>query len=136
MTLLPKPFSEFIEDDDWFFPVSRRGMEPEIDVYETDKNVVAEVSVPDMKAKDIKVSLEDDILRITGKREEKDEEKERGYYKKEIKKGSFERAVRLPERVDEGSADAVYENGILKVTLKKKEPGKKGKTKEIKVKEK
>ncbi len=109
-------------------------MEPEIDIYETEKDVVAEVSLPDMDPKDIKVLVEENVLRVTGKREEKEEEKERGYYKREIRKGSFERAVRLPGEVDDRKSEADYKDGILKVTLPKVKPTKKGKSKEIKVK--
>lgn len=138
MNIIPrKPFRElddFFGDDDWFLPVfPRRGSEPEMDVYETEKEIVAEISLPDMEEKDVKVSVEDGVLRVVGEKEEKDEEKGKNYWRREIRKGSFERAVALPSEVDEDKTEATYEKGVLKITMPKVEQKKKT-GKEIKVK--
>ena len=63
------------------------------------------------------------------------EEKERGYWRKEIRKGSFERMIRLPLPVKENAVEAVYEKGILKISMPKAESKPSSKVK-IKVKEK
>ena len=127
MSLIPwKPFADFdgmFGEDDWLLPVIPR-MEmnkPAMDVYETDKDVVAEVSIPDFDPEKIDVSVEDGILKISGKMEEKKEEKEKGYVRKEIRKGSFERMVRLPSAVKEDATEATYEKGVLKITMPKAE---------------
>ncbi len=138
MALVPKKFFEempdFFGDEDWFLPVfSKKSSEPDMDVYETDKEVIAEVSLPNIDPKNIKVSAENGVLRIKGDMKDEKEEKEKNYWKKEIRKGAFERAVKLPSSVDESKADASYEKGVLKVTLPKTEPKGK-KAKEIKVK--
>ncbi len=128
----------FRDDEDFFFPVFRKGaFEPEMDVYETDNEVVAELSVPDIDPNNINVSVEGDVLKVNGEFEEKDEEGEEGksYWKREIRKGSFSRAVRLPARVDDDKAEAVYEKGVLKVTLPKATQ-EEGKSKKIEVKSK
>ncbi len=111
--------------------------EPDMDVYETENEVVAEVNVPDINPDNINVSVDGNVLKISGEFEDKKEEgeKEKSYWKKEIRKGSFSRAVRLPSEVDENKSEAAYENGILKVTLPKTEE-KERKGKEIKVKKK
>ncbi len=140
MNIVPrKPFGElddFFRDDDWFFPVfSRKDFEPDMDVYETEKDVVAEINLPNIDPNDIKVSVDDGVLKVSGDFEEKEEDKEKNYWKKEIRRGSFKRAIRLPAEVDEEKVDANYQNGILKVVLPKTKPKKK-KEKEIKVKSK
>ena len=141
MSLVPwKPFSDldrFFGDDDWFMPIFPKAemSKPAMDVYETEKAVVAEVSIPDFDPEKVEVSVEDGVLRITGKTEDKKEEKDKGYWHKEIRRGSFERMVRLPVAVKEETVDATYEKGILKVIMPKVEAKSKPKV-QIKVKEK
>jgi HSP20 family protein len=65
--------------------------------------------------------VEDNYLRISGKREEVQEKKEKNHYVKEIRRGSFERAVALPDMVDQEKVDAEYKDGVLKVTMPKRE---------------
>ncbi len=138
MDIVPRrPFrdlEDFFQDDDWFFPVfSRKGSEPEIDVYETKKDVIAEVSLPNVNPDDIKVSVENDLLWVTGEINEEKEDKEKNYWRREIRRGSFQKAIRLPAKVNEDKADASYEKGVLKIALPKAKTKVKEK-KEIKVK--
>jgi len=141
MSLIPwRPFSnldKFFEDDDWLLPVFPRldMSKPAMDIYETDKEVVAEISIPDFDQEKVEVSVENGILRVSGKMDEKKEEKEKGYWRKEIRKGSFERMLKLPVAVKEDSVEATYEKGVLKITMPKSEVKAKSKVK-IKVKEK
>jgi HSP20 family protein len=142
MNIIRRPFQDFddffSEDDNWFFPVfSRKMSEPEMDVYETEKDVVAKINIPDFNQEDIKISIEDDVLKVSGEVEEEREEGEEGrsYWKKEIRKSSFSRSVRLPADVDEEKTEASYKNGLLEVVMPKKEPEKR-KEKEIKIKSK
>ncbi len=141
MDLIRRPFREiddFFGEDDWFFPVFKKGFfEPEMDVYETEKEVVAEVNLPDIDPKDVKVEVERDVLKISGGFEKKDERGGEGknYWHKEIRKESFSRSVRLPAEVDEEKAEANYEKGVLKISLPKAEEKEK-RGKEIKIKNK
>jgi len=141
MSLIPwRPFSnldKFFEDDNWLLPVFPRldMSKPAMNIYETDKEVVAEISIPDFDPEKVEVSVENGILRVSGKMDEKKEEKEKGYWRKEIRKGSFERILRLPVAVKEDSVEATYEKGVLKITMPKSEVKAKSKVK-IKVKEK
>jgi HSP20 family protein len=128
MPIIPwKPFSEldnFFGEDDWFSPVLL-GLErtnPAIDIYQTDKEVVAEANLPGIDPEKVNVSVEGDTLKINGQSEEKKEKKEKGYWRKEIKRGSFERTIKLPSLVKEKGIEAVYEKGILKITMPKAEP--------------
>ncbi len=124
MSLIPWRHSDldrFFRDDEWLLPVfSRFEMgAPAMDISETEKEVVAEVNIPDFDPEKIEVSVEDGVLRISGHIDDKKEEKEKNYWRKEIRKGSFERTVRLPAAVNESAVDATYEKGILKIVLPK-----------------
>lgn len=141
MALIPwRPFSDldkFFEDEDWFLPIFPRlePIKPAMDVYETDKALIAEVNLPGFDPNKVEISVENGVLKVSGKMEEKKEEKEKGYWRKEIRKGSFERMIRLPVAVKEKEVEATYEKGILKITMPKAETKPASKVK-IKVKEK
>lgn len=132
-----KPFEEMekmFEEEFPTFPTKGGVFAPEMDVYETDEDVVAEVSLPGVDPKDVDVSVEDNTLTVKGSTEKKVEVKKKGYYRKEISSGSFYRSMSLPTSVMKEKAKAEFEKGILKVTLPKTKPEKRGKKIEIKVK--
>lgn len=95
---------------------------PAMDIYETDKEVVAEVNLPGFNPENIEVKVENGLLKISGKAAEEKEEKEKGYWRKEIRRGSFERIVRLPAAVKENAVEATYSQGVLKIVMPKLEP--------------
>jgi HSP20 family protein len=114
-----EPFREFIEkffEEDFNFTISPRLA---TDVYETDKDLVVEMQVPGFKKEDIKISFQDDYLRVEGKTEEEKEEKEKNYWRKEIRRGSFVRVIPLPRKVDPKKAKASFKDGVLKISLPK-----------------
>jgi HSP20 family protein len=114
-----EPFREFIErffEEDFDFSISPRLA---TDVYETDKDLVVEMQVPGFKKENIKVSFQDDYLKVEGKAEEEKEEKEKNYWRKEIRRGSFVRVIPLPKKVDPRKAKANFKDGILKISLPK-----------------
>lgn len=127
------------EWEDWFerprwgrlLPMIRT---PKMDIYETEKEVVAEVELPGVDPKDIDIEVKDNYLKIEAKKEEKKEEKEKGYYRKELSKGYYKRVVPLPVEVIGEKAEADYKEGILKITIPKVKPSKKEEKKGIKVK--
>lgn len=125
MAIIPwKPFfniDRFFEDEDWFLPVLTKNkiFEPAMDLYETDKEVIAEINAPGYDSDKFEVSVNDGLLKIRGEMEEKKEEKKRNYWRKEIREGSFEKVVRLPTAVDENKVEATYEKGILRVVMPK-----------------
>lgn len=118
-TSLQREMNRLFED---FFPA--RGAQPgffapEIDVSETDKEIRIAVDLPGVDQKDVDVTLDDDVLTIRGeKRSERKEEKE-NYHFSERSFGSFQRALRLPLRVDAAKIKADFDNGVLKVTVPK-----------------
>ena len=141
MAIIPwKPFDElnhFFSDEDWFLPVLPKFQTaPAMDMYETDKDIVAKVNLPGIDPKKVDISVKNGILRISGSSEEKTEEKKKGYWRKEIKKGSFERVAQLPSKVEEDKIDATYEKGVLKIIMPKVQAKTSEKKIKIKVKEK
>lgn len=105
------------------------GLDLSVDLYEEGDNLVAKMQLPGIEAKNIDVSVEDQVLRVKGKREEEKEEKKKNYYSKEIRRGSFERAVRLPKPVVVEKTTANHKDGVLVVTMPKKAEAKGGKVK-------
>ena len=92
---------------------------PSMDIYQTKQEVIAEVSLPGIDPKNVDVGIENNILKITGRSEQKTEVDEKNYYRKEVRCGSFQRSVALPTAVDAQKAKAEYEEGILKIIIPK-----------------
>ena len=93
-----------------------------LDVYEKGKNVVVKADLPGLDKKDIQISLDDGILRISAdKKAEKEVKKENGYYHLERAYGRIERAVRLPRNLKESDIKASYQNGVLKIEIPRSE---------------
>jgi HSP20 family protein len=94
---------------------------PRADFVEGEKAYELTAELPGIEEKDIEVNLTNDILTIRGKRESRREEKDekRRRYLSELSYGTFERAFRVPEDVDEGKIEAKFDKGVLTVTLPK-----------------
>lgn len=114
-------------DDDFPFMATRPVVPSNlsVDVYEEGDSVVAEMHVAGMDPDKLEVTVEDNFLRVVGSMEEEKEEDKKNYYYKEIRRGSFERAVRLPDNVRDDDAKATYEDGVLKVIMHKDDAEKK-----------
>ncbi len=109
----------FEEDDRMPFSPHFQQEEPAIDIYQDRNNLYIELPLIGIKAKDVSVSIKNNILIIEGKIQEKKEAKEKDYIRKEIRKGSFHRAIRLPVEVKGNQASAETSEGMLKITLPK-----------------
>jgi HSP20 family protein len=92
---------------------------PQVDVTETDGEIKVSAELPGLGDEDIDVSLSNDVLTIRGEKKEEKEEKGRSYYRAERSYGSFVRSVPLPAEVDADKVDAVFQKGVLTVTLPK-----------------
>lgn len=101
-----------------------------LDLSEDEKNIYVETDIPGFDQKDINVKIKGDSLLISARRDEKKEEKKKNYYRCKRCRGSFYREIGLPSRVDEAKISAKYKNGVLDVTLPKKETEKE---KEVKI---
>lgn len=96
---------------------------PRVDITENEKNLFVHAELPGMKKEDIKVSLnEDRMLTIRGEKKKEHREEDKNYVRMERVYGNFTRSFILPETVDIDSVSAKFENGVLELTLNKKEP--------------
>ena len=103
-------------------PVSRAAWVPAVDIYETEgKDLVLKADLPEMKREDIKITYENNVLSIEGERtfsggpaRESFQRAERGY-------GPFRRSFTLPPTIDVARVEASYQDGVLTVTLPRRE---------------
>ena len=94
-----------------------------VDVEERDDEFVVTADVPGYEKEDIEVTLADRTLRVRAEREEETEESDVDYLRRERHATSASRSVRLPGDVEEDGIRATYKNGVLTVTLPKREGG-------------
>jgi HSP20 family protein len=97
---------------------------PLVDIVEDEKEYLIKAELPEVKKEDVKVTVEDDVLTITGERKYEKEEKGKKYHRVERAYGSFERSFTLPEDADGSKVSAEFKDGILKVRLPKSEKAK------------
>jgi HSP20 family protein len=90
---------------------------PAIDVVQKDDDLVVRAELPGARPEDVEITVHQGVLTISGKREEQSEEERGGYLVRERRSGSFRRSLQLPERVDEDSIRARFENGVLEVSI-------------------
>ena len=94
---------------------------PAIDVKQDEKEVTVKAELPGMDEKDIEVSLSEQGLAIRGEKRAEKEEKGKQYWRHEASYGAFRRVVPLPEGLDLEKVDARFKNGVLTVTLVRRE---------------
>jgi HSP20 family protein len=95
-----------------------------VDIFETEHELVLKADVPEIEMKDIDLQVENGTLTLKGERKFEQEQSGRGYHRIERGYGSFVRAFTLPDSVDVDKVKAEYKNGVLTVTLAKKEVAK------------
>src|SRR5690606_36042107 len=83
----------------------------------------AEMHLPGVNPDDISIDIEDGYIKVPGQREDKKEieDNHRNYYSQEIRRGSFQRIIQIPDHVDASKAGADYNDGVLKIRLPKLE---------------
>lgn len=97
---------------------------PAIDVHDSKDNVVVKADLPGLTKEDINVSVQDDLLMISAEKKKESEAKEENYLRTERYHGSFYRALRLPAQIDPAKVNATFKDGVLELTLAKKEEAK------------
>jgi HSP20 family protein len=103
-------------------PMTRGGWMPPVDIYETSaKDVVVKVELPEMKREDIKITFENDVLAIEGERSFANDVQREQYHRVERGYGAFRRSFTLPTTVDGSRITASYQDGVLTVTLPRRE---------------
>lgn len=113
------PLMPFIEEN-W----SVKAWAPKCDIFETESEIVVKVELPDVKKEDIHVSIEQNMLTIRGERKFEEETKRENYHRVERSYGEFSRSFTLPAFADSSKVNAEYKDGVLRVSLAKKEEAK------------
>ena len=106
---------------------------PSVNISETKKNFIVKAELPGLDVKDVNVSLSGDLLIIKGEKKRDEEEKDEHHHFVERYSGSFQRSFQLPTSVMGDKVEAIFDKGVLKVTIPKAEEAEK-KEIEIKVK--
>lgn len=94
---------------------------PLLNVSETDTAFLLELAAPGFEKNDFSLKIEQDLLKISGKRESADNQANTRYTRREFWLNNFERSFKLPKTVNQEAVSAVYDKGLLLVTLSKKE---------------
>lgn len=101
-----------------------KGTVPAVNVKEDENSFVVEVAVPGMSKENFDLKLENNVLTISGKKEESKEQKEEKWNRREFFYSSFERSFHLPDVVDSEHIEAHYKDGLLMISVPKKEEAK------------
>lgn len=97
---------------------------PPVDVAEEGDNLILKAELPGMKEEEIDIEFENGLLTLKGERSFESEKSERNYHRIERSYGKFVRSFNLPRSVDADAIQARYENGILEITIPKREEAK------------
>ncbi len=104
--------------------LSPRAWVPPVDIYETDESLVLQAELPGINPDDVEIRVEDNTLYLKGERKFEKEVKEENLHRVERAYGTFSRNFALPGSVDASNVKAEYKNGILTLTMPKREEAK------------
>lgn len=134
---LPSFFDDLWTKDlfNWSTENTAEGTLPAVNIREDNDNYELEVAAPGLTKKDFHVELNDDKLIISAEKDEKYEENETNYARREFSYQSFKRTFALPERMVNGDKiSARYDDGVLHITIPKTEEAKAKSPKQIEIK--
>ena len=94
---------------------------PLVDITEDDKEYLIKAELPEVRKEDVKVTVENGVLSITGQRKFEKEEKDKRYHRVERAYGSFTRSFTVPDDADDAKVSAEFKDGVLAVRLAKNE---------------
>jgi HSP20 family protein len=115
-------FNEFFDQSSWFPMERRQSFHPRINVTERENEFEVTVELPGIEEKDIDLTMERDTLTIKGEKKVETEEKGSNFYRLERSHGQFCRTIPMPlDVVDQDDVSAIFKNGVLTVTLPKRE---------------
>ncbi|MDX2034965.1 MAG: Hsp20/alpha crystallin family protein [Blastocatellia bacterium] len=114
------PFFRTFGEENW----SLSTWAPACDIYENDNEIVVKAELPEVKKEDVTVSIENNVLTIHGQRKFEEDVKKENYHRVERRYGEFTRSFTLPGFVDAGKVNADFKDGVLRVTMAKREEAK------------
>lgn len=101
--------------------LSRGAWMPSVDIFENKDSIVLEAELPGMNREDFELTIENNVLTLRGERRFEKKDEADNYHRVERAYGSFTRSFTLPQTVSSENANAEYKNGVLRVTLHKRE---------------
>jgi len=104
--------------------VSLRTWVPPVDICETEDSLVLKAELPGIKSDDVEIRVEDNTLYLKGERKFEKEAKDENFHQVERSYGTFSRSFSLPSSIDSDKVKAEYQNGILTLTMPKREEAK------------
>jgi HSP20 family protein len=118
--LFASSFSRGDSDND----LMRGAWSPQVDIFENQNEIVLEAELPGMKPEDVNISIENNVLTIHGERKFEKKDDKDNFHRVERSYGSFTRSFTLPPTVKSENAQAEFENGVLRLSLAKREEAK------------
>jgi HSP20 family protein len=119
-----EPFARLLEtffNDTQGEEVSNRNWVPPVDIQETEEGYRLQAELPGLTKEDIDITLENNVLRLSGERKFERDVKKESFHRVERTYGTFSRAFALPQQVNAEKVQAAFENGVLTVTVPKAE---------------
>jgi HSP20 family protein len=118
--LFKEAFNPFVSEGD----LSTRTWAPPVDIYENENDIVLKAELPGIEPKDVEVKVEDNTLYLKGERRFEKEVKNESYHRVERSYGSFARSFSLPNSISTDKVKAEFKDGLLTLTLPKREEAK------------
>jgi len=118
---LPNELDRFFNDFNLDWNNTDSVWQPRVDITESDENYEVIAEIPGLTKKDIKISLDKNVLTISGEKKSEEKVEDKDYHRVERACGRFERLFTLPEDVKSDQIKAKYQNGLLTVEIPKAE---------------
>jgi HSP20 family protein len=135
---MPSIFDDFFRPwNEWFEGggLLRRTMNvPAVNITEQKDDYLVSLAAPGLKKEDFKIDVDGNMLTISSEKEDSREEKDKKFTRKEYSYSSFSRSFTLPEEINKEKIEARYEDGVLKISLPRREEAKTPSAKQIDVK--
>lgn len=126
-----KPWNEWFDNGGFWGKVMNV---PAVNITEQKNDYLVSLAAPGLKKDDFKIDVDGNMLTISSEKEETKEEKDKRFTRKEYNYSSFSRSFTLPEEINKEKIEAKYEDGVLRISLPRKEEAKKPAAKQIAVK--
>jgi HSP20 family protein len=110
--------------NDQYYNAAPAAKAPAVNIIESENGFDIELAVPGLKKEDFKINIEKNLLTVSAEVKKEEAAVTKNYSKKEFSFNSFNRSFTLPETVDQNNIEAAYTDGILKLTIAKKEEAK------------
>jgi len=133
---LPELNDHFLGNDFFpdFFDTTTRTTMPSVNIYEDTEGFKIDLAAPGLDKSDFKIEIKNNVLTISSEKETKKEENNEKFMRKEFNYCTFKRSFSLPQTADTDKISATHNNGILSVTVLKKEEAKEKPLRQIEVK--